>query len=459
MHRCVPPLAALLAAAALGCASPVGPGPADAGATRLLGRSCSVDGECGGLRCDVVRQQCVCGSDFDCLEVHPEGDLPFCDNYTGRCVARVAGCMADSDCPAASFCDQETRACRARRAFCEECTSDLECGADADHCVADAALQRSFCGLGCARDGDCPAGATCQTFSGRRQCWPKAGTNCRVFAGCTPDSKVACSTAADCVGDQTCDAGSGVCVARVRVCPFGQLCDPLRRVCVDRCLTDSDCLPLGPTMRCVGQTCEPVGECAATASDPTGDKGCPANRVCSFSTGVTVGTCVPFCGTDQDCPPGSICVATADQRRKCQIGCRVHSDCPVDRTCVKAGGSTVGICQGKSGVTCQSEVACGACQVCDLTSFTCVAQSRASDGYCRVCGTDAECGAGHCLTLAGGLTRCGQPCPSTGCPRGFACSEICVGGYQGFECSGALFAECVPTDLSCSSLTEEKCAP
>jgi hypothetical protein len=415
----------------------------------------------GNLRCDPVRRQCICTSDQDCADLDPTGELVYCNNFTGLCVSDVAGCTANNECPAASYCDQDTRSCKVRKGFCEPCSTDLECGSDADDCLYDSSLKQSFCGQHCTANADCPANAECADFSGKKQCWPKAGKNCKVFMGCTPDSKASCEKTSDCaaVPDQVCDPGSGLCVARNQSCPFGQICDSKSRICVDACSSDADCIAIASNLRCVNRACEPIGECAASAADPSGDKDCPANKVCSFNAGMTFGQCVPFCSSDSECAQGTICIPTSEGRRKCQPGCRVHADCPLDKACIKPTGAAIGTCQGTPGATCQTDEVCPPCGTCDLATHACTIRSKISDGYCRSCGADADCGDGHCLTL-GGLQRCGQPCPATGCPRGFVCNEICVNGnYVGFTCTGQTFAECIPVDQSCTKADDasEKC--
>jgi hypothetical protein len=490
MHRrtaLIVSLAALAGAALLaGCSGDIKPPavPPDAGSV-VLGRSCNVDAECAGLRCDSVRRQCVCSSDDQCAQLDTGAGLIYCDNFTGLCVASISGCKSDLECPSTSYCNDQIRACKARKTFCEPCTNDRECGGDSDNCVYDKSLKQSFCGLHCAKDSDCPTGASCATpgtpdaGAPVKQCWPVSGKNCKVFMGCTPDLKTSCNSTPDCgSADQICDPGSGLCVAREQVCPFGQACDPTKRTCVDQCGSDADCIAIDPTMRCVGKVCVVLGDCAATRPDPTGDKGCPANKVCSFNPGTTVGTCVPFCASDQECAPGLICLATTDGRRKCQAGCRMNSDCPLDRLCAPCPTTPgTNCCQGTTGVTCQSDMVCPTCSICDLSSLSCVQESEANDGYCHTCtqGDDSPCltakyGQGHCLPIGNG--RCGVPCsqssttplPFTGCPRGFACTQLCVGGSGGSSTNctapGKIVAECIPVDQSCTDATgQEKCAP
>jgi hypothetical protein len=462
LRRTVVPIALLLAA----CGSqPTNNTTPDTG-PGTIGRSCNVDEECGGLKCDPGRRQCICGSDDDCAKIHASDGLVFCNNFTGLCVAKLAGCTDDSACPG-GYCDTRVRACKPRKSFCESCTIDHECATDADICIADTSLKQSFCGKYCTAGGsECPAGTACTNFSGRMQCWPSAGKNCKVFMGCIPDSKKSCNSTPDCADtDQICDPSIGLCVARVQICPFGQICDATARTCVDACQSDADCIAIKSNLRCVSRACEPIGECGATTADPSGDKSCPANKVCSFDPAMTSGTCVPFCGNDQDCPLATICAPTTDNRRKCQTGCRGDADCGLSQTCNKPTGA-IGTCQGTTGTTCQADQVCPVCGTCDTNAHACVIRSRQNDGYCRPCGTDADCGdpttGHHCLTLSGGLQRCGQPCPVTGCPKGFICNDICVGGQQqGYQCvGGKTFAECIPVDQSCLAQDgSEKCLP
>ncbi|MFN7132560.1 MAG: hypothetical protein ACK4N5_10795, partial [Myxococcales bacterium] len=268
--------------AALGLALPVGCGTDQDGTdpdpvrSALVGRSCNVDQECGGLRCDPVRRQCVCLGDEDCINTVDKDGNPtaYCNNFSGLCVATISGCKSDAECNSSSYCDRQTRSCKVRKAFCEACTSDTECGDAGDDCLEDEGLKEKFCGRTCESDANCPNGASCQTFAGKKQCWPKQGRNCRTFIGCVPDSRKPCQRHDDCndVPDQVCDAGSGLCVARIALCPFGQICDSRNRVCVDACNSDADCISIDPRLRCVSSACEPLVECAPTAEDPSGDK-------------------------------------------------------------------------------------------------------------------------------------------------------------------------------------------
>jgi tetratricopeptide (TPR) repeat protein len=60
-----------------------------------LGNACRVDAECGTLRCDKVRRQCICLSDMSCLTSDPFAPPQYCNNYTGLCVTEITGCKAE----------------------------------------------------------------------------------------------------------------------------------------------------------------------------------------------------------------------------------------------------------------------------------------------------------------------------------------------------------------------------
>src|SRR4051812_22863403 len=92
--------AILCAAALTGCPKSSGTPVEDAGsAFDFVGRACNVDAECGALRCDKLRRQCICLSDESCAG-GPNGEVRYCNNYTGLCVTEITGCTQSSQCPA-----------------------------------------------------------------------------------------------------------------------------------------------------------------------------------------------------------------------------------------------------------------------------------------------------------------------------------------------------------------------
>ncbi len=431
-----------IAAAAVLCGCPpsttLPPLPDDAGVADYVGRRCNVDAECGALRCDTQRRQCICLSDTSCKPADPLAAPRYCNNYTGLCVDSISGCTADSACASGEFCDPSTRACRPLKTFCQACTADTECGGKDDNCVLDTGLGQKFCGRACTGAGDCPRGTTCQDKGASKQCWPDKTNSgqpatCKDFLGCTPDSLRACTQTADC-GDasQRCDFAKGKCVAIAQVCPFGTTCDPRARLCVAVCSNDQDCG--GGQFRCVNQVCELRNAC-------TGDTECAANKVCTFPPGATEGQCTDFCAADSDCPIGQVCTAQ-NNRFACAAGCNSNASCGLDQRCNatthQCEGPTVGsvrICQGTS--------ACGSCEVCDALKGECTSARSGLTGfpYCQPCSSPSECPGGTCVALPSGATVCARTCGNVGqeCPQGFTCLMLNAGGQA-----------CVPADRSCT---------
>ncbi len=428
--------AALVAvtAALCGCPPPTYLPPPDAGPLDFVGRACNVDAECGTLRCDKIRRQCICLSDESCRSPDPFAAPRYCNNYTGLCVTEIAGCTSDAACGQTEWCDPSIRACRPLKTFCEPCSADNECGGQGDNCILDTTLDKKFCGKACNGTADCPRGATCQDKGGKNQCWPDrtpsgAPATCNNFQGCTPDSLRTCNLTSDC-GDlsQRCDPAKGKCVAVRQVCPFGTTCDPRVKLCVADCIVDADCG--ATTLRCVNRVCEPVNEC-------TGDAQCPDNKVCSIPPGATTGACVPFCQSDGECPLGQVCLKVGT-RYSCAAGCAANSSCPLDQRC----NATTKQCEGPtvgSTRTCQATSACRTCELCDGLTSACI-NAKGLFPYCQACSSPSECPGGTCVALPDGASYCARYC-GTGqeCPQGFACLGLSTGGQA-----------CVPSDRSCT---------
>ncbi len=433
-------LCALLGA----CSSVTRGGPAaDAGTLELVGRACNVDAECGALRCDTLRHQCICLSDESCKSANAEAPVQYCNNYTGRCVTEISGCTEDADCKdaqgkvdATQFCDASTRGCRPLKGFCEPCTADRECGGASDDCRLEASLGQKFCARACQANADCPRGASCQLLEGKKQCWPQPtaqgpSPTCRSFRGCVPDSLQTCNGNTDCaaVSGQRCDAARGKCVAVEQVCAFGTVCDPRNRICVAECSADADCGDA--RLRCTNKVCEPIGECSTDAQ-------CPLNQVCGLLAGQTVGQCLPFCQTDSQCPLGQTCQQGGDHRYRCAPGCGGNASCPVEQRCNVSSHSCEGPVVG--GVhTCQATVACGNCELCELTRFECFA-AKTTFPYCSPCSSNTECAGGACVLMDDAKRYCAKFC-GTGqeCPQGFVCLSIGSGAQSA----------CVPSNRQC----------
>jgi hypothetical protein len=433
-------IAALVALCA--CPSSKKPLDPDAGPDQFVGRSCNVDAECGSLRCDKIRRQCICLSDESCKSSDPSAPQRFCNNYTGLCVTEIAGCKSDSECGMTQYCDPSIRACRPLKSFCEPCVADNECGGAGDNCVNDDALMQKFCGTACAGpDGgpvnsNCPRGATCVAVdAGELQCWPTESAlpgqiaSCKNFKGCTPDSLRTCNNDTEC-GDssQRCDPAQGKCVAIEQVCPFGTTCDPRAKICVADCAVDADCGDAN--LRCNNRVCEPVGQCM-------GDGDCPANKVCSVPPNEPSGTCAPFCQGDLDCPIGQTCQMVSG-RYKCLPGCSTNLNCPLDQRC----NSTTHLCEGPTVGTariCQSTSACRTCEVCNPATYECESAKTAFP-HCQMCASPSECGGGSCVALTDGQFCLRYCITGSECPEGFVCLGLAGGSTQ---------SVCVPSSRTC----------
>ena len=408
----------------------------DAGPGEFVGRACNVDAECGSLRCDKVRRQCICLSDETCKPADPMAPARYCNNYTGLCVTEIAGCKADSECGMSMYCDPSIRACRPLKSFCEPCQGSNECGGAGDNCIDDPNLMQKFCGTACTMNADCPRGATCVDKNGSKQCWPTESPlpgqvpSCKNFKGCTPDSLRTCNSDHEC-GDasQRCDPAQGRCVAIEQVCPFGTTCDPRAKICVADCAVDADCGD--PKLRCVSRVCELVGECMV-------DTDCPANKICSIPPGETKGICAAFCASDGECPIGNTCQLLAS-RYKCAPGCSTNQNCPLDQRC----NTTSKLCEGPmvgNARICQSTSACRTCEVCNAARYECES-AKSAFPHCQMCSSPGECGGGTCVQLDDGARWCLRYCVTgSECPQGFVCLGLTGGTGQ---------SVCVPSSRTC----------
>ncbi|MBL8957513.1 MAG: hypothetical protein JNK82_42460 [Myxococcaceae bacterium] len=439
----------------------------DAGPIEFVGRACNVDAECGTLRCDKIRRQCICLTDDSCKPTDPMAAPRYCNNYTGLCVDEIAGCKADSECGNAQYCDPSIRACRPLKSFCEVCAANNECGGAGDNCITDTNLMLKFCGKACESSSDCPRGATCEDKEGAKQCWPSETSfpgqiaTCRNFKGCTPDLGTTCNNDAECADStQRCDPGQGRCVAIEQVCPFGTTCDPRVKICVTDCAIDADCG--SSDLRCINRVCQPLDDCVR-------DNDCTANSFCAPPTSCGTSSCYACTEGAKICDGNG--VRTCE--REAGSGCTTWSD---SVPCLNNLVCDEGACKPKNsadgGLSCAAVrggnpvAKCAAstepapiCLPGGLGEVECA--RLASDctdwvparGRCKPqCATDNECALGETCQMVGGRYKCRAGCSAhNGCASDQRCNATTK------QCEGPMVGTARICQSSASCRTCETC--
>ena len=328
-----------------------------------------------GEVCDLVSGACLQG--VACDSTTPCADsTQSCDTCRGVCIDGEGKTTCDSNmnCRFEEYCDSCTSLCEVRKALCEECVFDRECGDSGDRCIDIISAEGRFCGQACGSVNDCPDGYLC----GDGQCVPASG-DCAVPSECAQD--------VDCRGtDNICDRGRcrpgcdgpGSCPSEL-VCQFGR--------CLEAC----------PTRACDGETlcntanglCEIEGQCRESADCPD------AVTYCDPATS----QCVAGCEVDNDC---------LDVTKACEGGACVDRGCTAARQCAFE-------------------------QVCDLASGAC---NPAMGPYCEACdpNDDSACGSADnkCLELQDEEGNslgafCFVACdadPDNRCPSGYQCTPL-----------------------------------
>lgn len=232
-----------------------------------------------------------------------------------------------------------------------------------------------------------------------------------VLSACPPPPvKGACEADENCGEFQRCDLQTGLCLcAENRACQQNEFCND-----VGRCQPNTGCL---------------VNEDCVVSDDPT------LNQFCDIKSGQCKAElgCDPLegevcCTLDSHCGFGQIC-NLIDGR--CIPGCRDDGDCLLGQGCVTSGLGAIGQCEAGS---CTANNLCGFGEVCDLSTGTCVFDSRGP--YCFSCsggvGSD-DCGhpANYCLTdtsdPTGQSEYCGVDCSQNQpCPFGYSCNDVII---------------------------------
>ena len=375
LRNCV--LAACVALAACKSSTPAPPA--------AVPDTCSSDAECkANFRCDLQLRRCVCTSDSAC-----GAGAPFCNAFTGLCVAEVAGCTSNSACGPKQYCDTALRTCKDTTGFCKPCAGDAECGAGSS-CLAhpDFPAAGKFCVAACS-GGSCAAGLSCRSGS----CFPP--TACANSNACFSDSLKPCSADTDCDATESCDQSLRACVQRNRTCPAGDACDPQSKLCVHSCSTDQDCVAIenATGYQCRANACFRRNICSQDG-DCTNGQICQANPDGSKS-------CAVGCVNASDCPLGQGCDTTSvPNHPRCASGCTQNADCALNTIC--SGGTCV-----SSQGSCAQE--CQATQVCKIAG-NCVNNCCIDANLAVLCPPGGTCGTCPTNGSGCGLSACGSNC-------------------------------------------------
>ncbi|MBI2372651.1 MAG: hypothetical protein HYV07_01500 [Deltaproteobacteria bacterium] len=358
---------------------------------------------------------CVCRNDESC------GAGEFC-NTQGICQERP-GCVSNTDCDAAKFCNVATGVCIDRTA----------CGTDV-HCVpgqvCDPANGR--CIDGCRTDGDCPLYNVCEKAPGaaaealgaciQGKCGDKSfcafGERC-VSGSCARDNDpnhcAACNNRAG-----ECGSPQNYCLINVNYDPS----NPARGTeyyCGVSCQQESDCpngYGCGPIILLTQSLCTSSAECGG------------GGRQCIIGEGDVRGNCT--CAVDADCNSvfERAAPATCVTRSCGGLGlqaCRTDADCSF----LPCQPAAQGQCQWPQGQACTQDSQCQDFPLCadiGLGQKVC-----ATDGItnCNTAG-DCLCNAGSCLGTGrpcNNASDCSLSCQGGGCVLGAACGPI-----QGLSC-------------------------
>ncbi|MCA9545269.1 MAG: hypothetical protein KC613_12785, partial [Myxococcales bacterium] len=258
---------------------------------------CANDGDCAalgaGARCTAIGgARAFCTS--ACTQGGGECPLGFqCVQGFDQCLPvsfECTGCLVDA-CPAGETCDVFTGDCRAPQGVCGTCTDAAGCQAGLS--CADFAGAR-FCfqpaAGGCAA-GYVAQGDVCVPEGG--QCDPCGG----ICSGATPfcDANTGqcrqCGPGVPCMAPLTCDLDTLNCTDSGPGCVSDIDCvDPNRTVCFNgeciQCFDDSQCPPRN--------ACNANFQCEAS---PCAGVACQRPAMCNANTGA----CEPGCQTNQDC--------------------------------------------------------------------------------------------------------------------------------------------------------------
>lgn len=372
--------------------------------------SCSTDDQCKGIatgtRCETVTGLCIpatgCNLNSDCTSQDP---TDYCYQYgiQCRCITPEANDAGYSG------------VCRRRKAPCEECTSNDECGSDSifDPPGTCKALQgdssgKKYCFQ--VKQGSCPCG---MVDDGAGYCKPQSNTCDQV--GCSADK--------DCKSGSVCNTGRCLCEPRCRWdfskkeltapgCPPGQTC------WVDNANLDPTSVFYGAG-RC-RPPCSGDSDCAQSATNPYGGSklACRAENLAGGGMSEKRCRATGQCMDDLECPeqpPTSVNLGYCDRASfQCKTDCRVgtdpvtgagYKDCRAPYACAADGGSNfcrllTCVEQGGAAIACvRGQYCCGEDKNGDGTADPCPSTGLGPDNcydapkppFCTACQSQADC--------------------------------------------------------------------
>lgn len=416
-----------------------------------------VDGYCCDSACTGDCNSCALGGTHGTCSPMPAGSAgspttcsPFvCDGVDSGCPTK---CTSDNNCASGYYCDQSQKCSPVKtqgticnesadcyKVNCRECTNGV--GTCVDNVCCD-----STCTGAC---------ATCQNSSGVCTVVPEKTpgnppcNNDLVCNGKSADCPTSCSTKADCVPGDYCDAGTCKLETNGTPCTTGSDC-PATLYCADGVCCNSSCT--GGCSNCdlsgTSGTCSPV-------SPGTKPVNCSTSSTGYLCNGSELG-CPTSCLKDADCAPDHYCAADSTCKPTKTNGATCGaSDCLVSgcRVCGSKYACVDGVC-------CDSACS-GACDACNLPnkvgtcspmgagqpgSPSCAPYLCGSGSACATtCSSNNNCAAGaycdstgHCVAQAGVGTACSSQsqCGSgLTCVDGVCCTTDCTGTCK--ACSAA----------------------
>ncbi|HEY3358551.1 MAG TPA: choice-of-anchor D domain-containing protein [Polyangia bacterium] len=417
---------------------------------------------------------------------------PSCTPYfCGGGTTCASTCATDSDCVAADYCDS-TSHCAARKTQGNACNLTTDCkvaGACRECNTAGGCVDGYCCDTTCS-GGSCDvcngaalglSGATNGTCFVAAAGWTGSPSCSPYFCGGGATCASTCTTDADCVVTDYCDA-TGHCAAQKLQGNACNLAADCKAAGCRECATVGGCVD----GYCCNTTCS-GGSCDVCNGAVLGLGGA-TNGTCFTAPAGFAGspTCSPYvcgggaacpatCTSDAQCAAADYCDATGHcVAQKAQGNtCNLTTDCKVAgacRECGTAGGCVDGFC-------CNTSCNGGSCDVCNGATL---GFGGAVDGTCSnapagwggspscapyACGGGASCGAtcatdgdciatnycdatGHCVVqkvqgnacnpsadckVPGSCRECGTV---GGCVDGYCCNTACAGGACDV-CNGA----------------------